>query len=128
MSKTEGLRGSVVGALSGRSTGRDVVDTLGRLVRPQRERKTLRALDKKGALPAQRGKADWVQARPSGAAGGVDWPLVEQSFAQREYWPEGLLSSDGLFMLPALKKVVLTDASGTAGEVHFAQPPDEVAP
>jgi hypothetical protein len=38
-------------------------------------------------------------------------PLTEPSFAAREYWPDGLVSPDGLFVLPALKKIVWRDAN-----------------
>ena len=110
-------------------TGQSTVDALNRVVTRQKAQKTLRQLDPRGGIAAQRGRADWAESRPSSSGGGgVAWPLTEQSYAQREYHPQGEFTSDGLFYLPAIKKIVLTDADGTVGEVLLAAPPAPVTP
>lgn len=115
-------------ALVQQRTGRSTVDALNRVVTRQKAQKTLRQLDPRGVIPAQRGRADYAEARPGGSGSGVAWPLTEQSYAQREYHPQGEFTSDGLFYLPAIKKIVLTDADGTVGEVLLAAPPAPVTP
>ena len=115
-------------ALVQQRTGQSTVDALNRVVTRQKAQKTLRQLDPRGVIPAQRGRADYAEARPGGSGSGVAWPLTEQSYAQREYHPQGEFTSDGLFYLPAIKKIVLTDADGTVGEVLLAAPPAPVTP
>lgn len=113
-------------------TGQSTVDALNRVVTRQKAQKTLRQLDPRGVIPAQRGRADYAEARPggsgSGSGSGVAWPLTEQNYAQREYHPQGEFTSDGLFYLPAIKKIVFTDSAGAVGEVLLAAPPAPVTP
>ena len=103
-------------------TGQDMVTSLNRLTTRPRERKSLRPLDPQGLLAARRGTAPWVEGRPNSSGTGVAWPLTEADFSLREYHPDGQLSSDGLFMIPAIKKIVLTDADGKLGTVYLAEP------
>ena len=102
--------------------GSQIVGDIGRLVGKQRARKTLRAIDPRGALAARRGLVPWIDSRPTGNGVGVAWPLTEEDYGQREYYPEGQLSSDGIFVIPAVKKIVFTDADGNSGSVHLAEP------
>lgn len=103
-------------------TGQSTVDSLNRLTTKQRERKALRTLDPLGAVDARRGSADWVQGRPNSTGTGVAWPLTEQDYSQREYHENALMTSDGIFFIPAVAKIVLTDADGKPGTVFLAEP------
>lgn len=111
-------------ALVQQRTGRSTVDALNRVVTRQKAQKTLRQLDPRGAIPAQRGRGDYTGPRPGGTAAGVAWPLTEQNYSQRVYWPKGEASSDGLFFFPAIRTLVLTDADGRTGSVNLAEPPE----
>lgn len=105
-------------------TGRSTVDALNRVVGRQKAKKTLKLLDPRGAFVAQRGRSDYTDTRPNQAGGtGVAWPLVESDYDARTYHSSGLASSDGLFTIPAIDKLVLTDAEGRTGEVRLAEPP-----
>lgn len=108
---------------SRRAIGQRIRDDLERSLRPARQDKALPALPNKGALPVRVGVGEWPAAgRGSSGGGGIASPLSEASAATREYWPGGLPSSDGLFILPALKVLNLTDASGAAVKIQLADP------
>lgn len=102
-------------------TGKAVAEDINRLTTPPRQRKTLRSLQPVGGLPASRGRADY-QAPANSATAGIASPITEPDFAAREYWPTGLVSSDGLFVLPAVKKVVAADANGAEVIFEYANP------
>lgn len=110
-------------AMIDRRTGQSQADEINALIREPRKRPGLRALEPRGAIAAQRGRGiyDPVAAGHSGG-GGIASPLTEASAAAREYWPAGLASSDGLFVLPAIKTLSLTDANGAAVIVELANP------
>lgn len=108
-------------------TGRAVVDDINRLTNTQAPRKTLRPVVPLGSLPASRGRGQYKP--PAASSGGIASPLVENtvlvngvSVADRTYWASGLVSSDGLFVLPAIKTLNLTDANGAAVQVQLAAP------
>lgn len=109
-------------------TGRSVADDINRLTNTQPARKTLRRIEPVGALPPARGRGVY-KAPPATAGGGIASPLVENVISSggklvpnREYWPAGLTSSDGLFVLPAIKTLNLTDAEGAAVQISLANP------
>ncbi|WCD79139.1 hypothetical protein [Pseudomonas sp. TUM22785] len=77
----------------------------------RRRTQELNTLERKGLRPATRGRGVWKEPAATGAGGGMAGPLTEPSFAAREYWPDGLVSPDGLFVLPAPKKIVWRDAN-----------------
>ncbi|WJN60940.1 hypothetical protein [Pseudomonas sp. SO81] len=105
-------------------TGQSTVDALNRVVARPKQAKALRLLDPRGALAAQRGRADWAESRPSSSGGaGVAWPLVETDYSARTYHSSGMASSDGLFFFPAIDRLVLTDAEGRTGDLYLAEPP-----
>ena len=81
----------------------------------------LSTVEEKGARPATRGVSVYV-APSSGTGGGISSPLTETDFAAREYWSGGVMSSDGIFMIPAIKTIALTDADGAAVVVNLAEP------
>lgn len=77
----------------------------------RRRTQELNTLERKGLRPVTRGRGVWKEPPAANTGGGMAGPLTEPSFAAREYWPDGLVSPDGLFVLPALKKIVWRDAN-----------------
>jgi hypothetical protein len=61
-------------------------------------------------------------AKASGGGGGVASPLTEISVSGREYHQAGWKTTDGLFTLPAIKKVMFVDVNGEQVEFRFADP------
>lgn len=116
-------------AMIERRTGKSQVDEINSVVVQPKARKTLKAISPRGPLPAQTSPgADTPNpARNTGGAG-LASPLTEPSFAAREFWPTGLVSSDGLFFLPAEKKVVMQDAEGSPAVFEYANPAPPVTP
>lgn len=108
--------------------GEAMVDDINSIVRPRRQAAPLRRVDPVGPLPATRGSGVY-QAPASGTGGGIASPLTEQTqivdgkaIPLREYWPQGYMTSDGLFVLPAQKTWNMTDANGNAVVFQFADP------
>lgn len=100
--------------------GSDIVSDLQALSGPQRTRRTLSPVAPVGALPAQRGRGTYTP--PATGGGCIASPLNEADISAREYWPAGLPSSDGLFMMPAIRTLSLVDASGASVVVQLADP------
>lgn len=84
---------------------------------------TLRKEEPRGGIPAARGYAEraYQPGNDTGTAG-IASPITEPDPALREYYPGGLRSSDGLFTLPAIKKLVLEDAQGAQVIVELGLP------
>lgn len=101
-------------------TGKAVVEDINRLTRQPATRKPLSPIAPVGALPASRGRG--VYKPPATGSGGVASPLTEPSYAARQWWPGGQPSSDGLFVLPAAKRIVMTDANGAEVIFDYAEP------
>ncbi|MBM9960928.1 hypothetical protein JTL80_34260, partial [Pseudomonas aeruginosa] len=60
---------------------------LNRLIEPERQARSLRKIDPRGALDAARGRADYNPAgKQIGGGGGIASPLIEEDAAQREYY------------------------------------------
>lgn len=76
-------------------------------------------------IPASRGVANYTPAASS-AGGGIAGPLVETDFSSRQYYARGTRSSDGLFFIPALKEIQLTDANGEIVTIKLAEEADEL--
>lgn len=79
--------------------------------------------------PAQRGAAARVvaAATPPGttkgpSGGGIASPVTEIDTSGREYWSAGWQTTDGLFVFPAIKTVVMSDDAGNPVEFRFANP------
>lgn len=102
--------------------GKQLTNDLNRLVRPQSQKKQLPALAKRGALPAQKGTSTYTPPAAAGGGGGIASPLSETDYTKREYWENSIISSDGLFSIPAIKKLVLTDADGAQAIINLAKP------
>lgn len=88
-----------------------------------RKQVSFNSRDPKGARPATVGTGSY-KAPPAATSsgGGIAGPLEEQDYSEREYHAEGLKSSDGLFVIPAIKKMTLTDANGDPVIVMLAPP------
>lgn len=101
-------------------TGKSVAEDINRLVNPVRQRRSLTSVPVVGAVPAGVGRGSYKE--PTATTGGIASPVTEPDFAAREFWPNGLKSSDGLFFMPAVKKIVAQDASGAEVIFEYAQP------
>ena len=60
--------------------------------------------------------------KPPAAPAGIASPFVEADLTQREWWPTGWTSTDGVFEYPAEKRVVMTDDNGAKVEFQYASP------
>lgn len=138
-SRAERIRGNLT-ARAQRQT-RDLVEGLQGLMVPERPLPRLPRAEPRGAIPAARGYSE-VNQQPGtgGQGGGIASPLIEgeappeppadnpeQNMSatpklDREYWPNGLKSSDGLFILPAIKELVMRDANGAKVVFQLADP------
>lgn len=122
-------------AMIAQRTGKAVAADINILTNPQKTRKTLKPVQPVGALPASRGRGVYKPPAATGT-GGIASPLSEEYAVKesaetasglellpnREYWPQGLVSSDGLFVFPAIKTMNFVDANGNAVQVMFADP------
>lgn len=114
-------------------TGKGVVEDIGLLSPMTQTRKTLKPVPKVGALPAKRGRALYKGAKVSTGVG-IASPLKELNIfnegettitPDREYWAEGWASSDGLFVIPAIKTVNMVDANGNKVKFEYSNPNGE---
>ncbi len=115
-------------AIAEQRTGRAVVEDINRLTNTQAPRKTLRPVVPLGSLAASRGRGEYKPPAQT-QGGGIAGPLSEKRnlvdgkyVPDREYWPGGYTSSDGLFILPSIKTLKLTDANGDDVQVWLANP------
>ena len=114
-----------------RTTGKQITSDLNRLVVAPTPPTQLAVLEKRGALPQRVGMGTYnAKNAPSSGGGGIATPLTEADYTNREYWASGLLSSDGLFTMPAIKVLNMTDADGAPLVINLAQPitPPPVTP
>lgn len=102
--------------------GEDLAIDLQALSGPQQPRRSLPPIPARGGTPAARGRGTYVPPGASSGSAGIASPLTEPDASAREYWPSGLRSSDGLFTLPAIKKMVLADANGAEVIIQLADP------
>lgn len=118
------------------------------LAEPERQAPKLSRAEPRGAIPSGRGYAEsnYQPGTATSTGGGIASPLIEgeapppapaenptqnmtaEPDLDRMYWPQGLKSSDGLFVLPAIKELVMRDASGAKVVFLLADPSPEVAP
>lgn len=101
--------------------GSDIADDMQRLGAPERQPRRLGVVPVAGSVPAARGRGTYKPSS-TGTGGGIASPLTESAASAREYWPSGLTSSDGLFVLPAIKKLVMTDVNGAEVVIQLANP------
>lgn len=82
--------------------------------------KTLPAPRVPSAIPERTGVSGPL-ATPG--AGGIASPLTETAFADREFYATGWKTTDGLFTLPAIKKLKMLDANSQEVVFIFKSPP-----
>lgn len=85
-----------------------------------RQDKTLPAVKVATEIPSRTGASGPVTSAGSGS---IASPLTEADFGSREFHSAGWKTTDGLLTLPAIKKMVLTDANGAEVIFNFAAPP-----
>lgn len=86
-------------------------------------------LDRRGLLKGQRRVAEYKAPAPGGG-GGISSPLTEKTksdgqgaqIADRAYYAKGVMTTDGIFMLPAIKQLKMTDAEGNDVVFDLAPP------
>lgn len=105
-----------------RASGKAFRDDLRALADRETESRALPPAAERPPIPAARGVATYT-APPAASAGGggIASPLTEVDFALREYHEEGIRSSDGLFTLPSIKKMVMRDANNEQVVLMFAE-------
>ena len=93
----------------------------------QRRDADLPILEPVGPRPATRGRGEFVP--PVAATGGIASPLTEKTkvvsgttVPDADFWPSGYPSSDGLFVLPAIKTRRFLDADGADVQIDYANP------
>lgn len=133
MDSLESERRGIGVAMEAERTGRQVQQAINQLAKPQTPSATLKPLETKGSLASRRGRGsydDTAQSKRGG--GGIASPLTEKTkevdgkkVPDREYWPGGLPSSDGLLIYPAVKTFNLIDAGGAAVQLQLANPAGE---
>ena len=109
--------------------GSSIQDDLNSLIRPEKQAAQLRDVEPRGSLPVQRGSAPYVAPKSSAAGGGIASPVTEKTkvvdgktVPDRVYYAAGFTSSDGLFILPAIKTQNMADATGADVVFEFADP------
>lgn len=81
--------------------------------------KALPARPNPPAIPERTGTAGPIAAA---GAGGIASPLTETAFADREFYAGGWKTTDGLFTLPAIKKLKFLDANNAEVVLDFKAP------
>lgn len=105
-----------------RRTGRGVQRDLNSLESSKRKSGELKGVEPRGGRPATR-SAGAARAEPARTtSGGIASPVAESDYSAREWWPAGVPSTDGLLVLPAAKKIVMTDANGAEVIFEYAEP------
>ena len=82
----------------------------------------LRSVEPRGGVPSSTARVDYTPPANTGGGGGIASPLTEADVTLRTYWPNGYVSSDGLFTLPAPRKIMMLDADGAEVEFNYADP------
>jgi len=114
--------GASISGDSAAGSGSQIKDDINRLVSPKRQSSSLPVLESRGAVPATKGKGTYNPKNAPATGGGIASPLTEADYTKREYWVDGMQSSDGLFFIPSIKKLVLTDANGGEAVINLAKP------
>lgn len=105
-----------------RASGKAFRDDLRALADSETENRALPPARERPPIPAARGVSTYVAppVPPPPVSGGIASPLTETSFAAREYYASGTRSSDGLFFIPAVKKIIMKDADGADVVLNFS--------
>lgn len=122
-------RRAIGSSMEAQRRGRGLVDDLNSVVTPTEQGRVLSTLDVRGSRSVSRGIADYKPPASGSKGGGVASPFVEKTRAEgasqvpdRDYYPDGMTSSDGLLILPAIKTLRMTDANGADVEFQLANP------
>lgn len=110
-------------------TDQRFVEDLNSLQARRRRSGELMTRQRRGLLKGQRRSADYT-APATAPGGGIASPLTEKTksdgqgnqVADRTYYTGGLPSTDGLMILPAIKRAKFTDAQGAEVVMDFAPP------
>lgn len=104
--------------------GERAINDLRRLIKaPAGEKTTLKPIEPKGPVAARKGRGDFREDQRS--TGGVASPLVEESYAARQYWSARYVTSvDGLltFLIRPIKEITQRDGNGDEVKQQFAEP------
>ncbi|WP_145156188.1 hypothetical protein [Pseudomonas oryzihabitans] len=129
MDSLEAQRRAIGTSMVSERTGKQVQQAINQLAARPTTSQGLKPLETKGKQDAKRGRGNYTEPAKTGTGGGIASPLVEKTKSvdgkavpDREYWPGGLTSSDGLFILPSIKTLNLTDANGAAVQFQLADP------
>lgn len=121
-------RRAIAAGITAARKSQQIVSDLQSLESQRRQIGSLNELERKGIKPAQVGRAVY-KAKSTSSSGGIASPLVEKTKAEgasqvpdRDYYEDGLTSSDGLLILPAIKTLRMTDANGADVEFQLANP------
>ncbi|MDH1011982.1 hypothetical protein N5J43_16995 [Pseudomonas nicosulfuronedens] len=121
-------RRAIAGGITAARKSQQLVSDLQSLESQRRKIGELNELERRGSRPATPGRAVY-KAPASSSAGGIASPLVEKTKTEgasqvpdRDYYADGLTSSDGLLILPAIKTLRMTDANGADVEFQLANP------
>lgn len=115
-------RRAIGSAMIERRTGKQVVADVNSLNKADPRQKTLPETAPVGGLPPAIGVGPWRGTSTTSPGGGTSGPFTEPDYTAREWWPGGIPSNDGLLMLPAEKKVVMTDGTGAQVVFNYAEP------
>lgn len=107
--------------------GTEIAEEVNSLVGPPTTRTPLPSVAPVGPVPAKRGTGTYKA--PATGTGGIASPVTEKTkvvdgktVPDRAYYAGGFTSSDGLFILPAIKTQNMTDANGAEVVFEFADP------
>ncbi|MFV3332235.1 hypothetical protein ACNFIA_14985 [Pseudomonas sp. NY15437] len=121
-------RRAIAGGITAARKSQQLVSDLQSLESQRRKIGELNELERRGARPATQGRAAY-KAPTTASTGGIASPLVEKTKTEgtaqvpdRDYYADGLTSSDGLLILPAIKTLRMTDANGADVEFQLANP------
>ncbi|UQY33825.1 hypothetical protein K8U54_19235 [Pseudomonas fulva] len=100
-------------AMVERRTGKSQADDINALVTPPRQQRSLRTLEARGGLPAQRGRGTYVAPPATPGGGGVASPLTVQQIVYAEE-PSYIATFDasGYFAVKKIARMVMVDAEG----------------
>lgn len=124
-------RRAIAGGITAARRTQQLVGDLQSLESSRREIGKLNELERKGAKPAQTGRANYTPPASTGAGGGIASPLTEVSYNNRTYYDEyTVTSSDGLLTLKLkpIKQVKSVDANGAEVVQIYAEPTEGAGP
>lgn len=98
---------------------------LNRLQDAERKARKLRPVEPRGAREATAGRGTFTPPAALGVGGGIASPLVENSYLERTYWSDKVITStDGVFSfkIKPIRSITQLDANDAEVVQQFAQP------